>query len=130
MDAYILDEHNRATMCSFDELMAWRRKCDEDAVADGPDTEPRWRVAFDEVGGWRVSTVFLGLDHSWNSADPLIFETMIFPPDSYRDYYCERYTTWEQAEIGHKRAIQWAESKGEYDPKKDSNKKEEESWKD
>ena len=30
------------------------------------------------VGGVRVSTVFLGLDHSFGGGDPLWFETMIF----------------------------------------------------
>jgi hypothetical protein len=28
--------------------------------------------------GVRVSTVFLGLDHSWNVGPPVLFETMIF----------------------------------------------------
>lgn len=55
----------------------------------------------------RVSTVFLGLDHRFgDNGPPLVFETMIFggPQDSYQ----ERYSTWEEAEAGHDRAVQLA----------------------
>jgi hypothetical protein len=45
-----------------------------------------------------VSTVFLGLDHGWGGK-PLIFESMIFNGPCHDDM--DRYTTWEQAEIGH-----------------------------
>ena len=31
--------------------------------------------------GERLSTVFLGLDHSWGGGPPLIFETMLFAPE-------------------------------------------------
>lgn len=34
-------------------------------------------VKHDELGGVRVSTVFLGLNHGWNG-EVLLFETMIF----------------------------------------------------
>lgn len=56
-------------------------------------------VAKDDVGDVRVSTVFLGIDHSFGGATPLLFETMIFggPLDQEQD----RYATWEQAEAGH-----------------------------
>lgn len=51
----------------------------------------------------RVSTVFLGLDHSWTEDEVLLFETMIFGGE--HDEYCERYSTWEDAEAGHQRAV-------------------------
>ena len=51
----------------------------------------------------KVSTVFLGLDHGMINGIPLIFETMIF--GGKHDEYQERYATWEQAEEGHKKAI-------------------------
>jgi hypothetical protein len=57
-------------------------------------------VADETCGDVRVSTVFLGLDHSWGGGPPLLFETMVFGGDNDQDQ--ERYTTWEQAEIGHK----------------------------
>ncbi len=50
-----------------------------------------------------VSTVFLGIDHSFNSEIPILFETMIF--GGKHNEYQERYTTWEQAEKGHERAV-------------------------
>jgi hypothetical protein len=51
------------------------------------------------VGDVKVSTVFLGLDHGWNEARPLIYETMVFggPLDEEQ----ERYSTREEAEAGH-----------------------------
>lgn len=59
-------------------------------------------VAQDVLGEFRVSTVFLGLDHSFGSGPPLLFETMIFgPPDHNLNETMDRYTTWEQAEAGH-----------------------------
>lgn len=49
-----------------------------------------------------VSTVYLGLDHSFGHGPALIYETMIFggPEDQWQD----RYTTREQALKGHRRA--------------------------
>jgi len=51
----------------------------------------------------KVSTVFLGLDHSFGHGPPLLFETMIFGGE--HDQYQERFETWEQAEAGHKVAV-------------------------
>ena len=53
-----------------------------------------------KVGNIEISTVFLGLDHSFGGKKPLLFETMIF--GGKLDQEQERYTTWEQAEKGHK----------------------------
>lgn len=51
-----------------------------------------------------VSTVFLGIDHSFLSDRPILFETMIFGGE--HDEFQERYSTWEQAEAGHQKAIE------------------------
>jgi hypothetical protein len=56
------------------------------------------RVARTSVGKVEVSTVFLGLDHSFGGK-PLWFETMVF--GGSLDQEQERYTTWEEAEAGH-----------------------------
>src|SRR6266852_1234578 len=65
------------------------------------------KVAHDQISpDVRVSTVFLGLDHSFDQGPPLLFETMIF--GGKHSYFQERYTTWEQAEEGHKRAVKLA----------------------
>lgn len=56
-----------------------------------------------------VSTVFLGIDHSFISgSEPVLFETMIFGGE--HDQYQERYRTWEEAEAGHKAAVKLAQS--------------------
>ena len=57
----------------------------------------------------QVSTVFLGLDHSFGGDTPLLFETMIL--GGKHDQYQERYATWEEAEKGHKRAVKLATNK-------------------
>ncbi len=63
-------------------------------------------VAVTEVApGIRVSTVFLGLDHSFGVGPPLLFETMVF--NDYGDNgRQERYSTWEEAEAGHARIVE------------------------
>lgn len=64
------------------------------------------RVAETEKDGVRVSTVFLGIDHSYDGKEPVLFETMIFGGD--HDDNMWRYTTWEGAVIGHDHACKLA----------------------
>lgn len=56
-----------------------------------------------KVGDKEVSTVWLGLDHSFGlSKKPLIFETLVFPQ-------CDdltRYSTLEDAVIGHSKKVE------------------------
>lgn len=56
-------------------------------------------------GEVKISTVFLGLDHSFGGRS-LWFETMIFggPLDGYQ----KRYETWDEAVHGHGIALQKA----------------------
>ena len=92
-DHYILGEDGKTPV--HVDLMEW---------AEWFETADR-RVAATEIGvvgdddANRVSTVFLGLDHSFETGPPLLFETMVFggPMDQEMD----RYTTWEEAEAGH-----------------------------
>lgn len=53
-----------------------------------------------------ISTVDLGLDHSFGDGPPLYYETMIFPKDSFMDLHCERYSTRSEAINGHKRILE------------------------
>ena len=46
-----------------------------------------------------VSTVWLGLDHSYDGGPPLIFETMVF--GGGLDLEMERYSTEAEALAGH-----------------------------
>ncbi len=57
-----------------------------------------------------VSTVRLPIDHGWGGT-PLWYETMVFPnEDDYGDLDCDRYTTREQAEAGHRAMVEkWAD---------------------
>ncbi len=52
----------------------------------------------------QVSTVFLHMDHSFNGGPPLLFETMVF--GGLHDNHQVRYTSWEEAEIGHNEICQ------------------------
>lgn len=72
-----------------------------------------------KVGPLRVSTIWLGLDHSFQSyaeilGEPtppiLIFETMVFAwkTSGGHDLYADRYSTIEQAVAGHWRTVRWA----------------------
>lgn len=61
------------------------------------------RVAEDSTEHYRVSTVFLALDHNhWRDDDPILFETMVFFPDG-EDGDMDRYRTWAEAAAGHER---------------------------
>lgn len=51
-----------------------------------------------------ASTVFLGLDHSFGGSKPLLFETLI-RDEKGNELLMERYSTWEEAEEGHKQSI-------------------------
>jgi len=57
---------------------------------------------------FRVSTVFLGLDHSLNEGSkPLLFETMVFVEEGFSDgakefdMHCVRCSTFEEAQEQH-----------------------------
>lgn len=61
-----------------------------------------WGVERTDLGdGREVSTVFLGLDHSFNWDNPnqlpIVFETMIFPDADLAG----RYAWWDDAVTGH-----------------------------
>jgi len=57
-----------------------------------------------------VSTVFLGINHNFGNGKPLWFETMVFPKNGYGELDMDRYTTWEEAEKGHKKMVKkWEE---------------------
>lgn len=65
----------------------------------------KWRAehpADDQVGDIRVSTVFLGLDHSFRSVlggPPVLWETMVF--GGPLDHEMDRYTSKAAAQRGH-----------------------------
>lgn len=66
---YILDdEGNVVEVTDLLEWAEWIEKAGD-----------KKRVAYDEVGDYFISTVFLGLDYSFGvGTDPVLFETMVF----------------------------------------------------
>ena len=73
-----------------------------------------WETRFDlktKIDKYTISTVDLGLDHSFGYGEPLYYETMIFNWEDESgnpfEYYQERYTTEKQAREGHKEAIEY-----------------------
>lgn len=61
-------------------------------------------VAQEEVGSVTVSTVFLGLNHSFDGCGLEIFETMVFRRGE--SIMCQRASTWEEAENNHKAMVE------------------------
>ena len=66
------------------------------------------RVAQTELrdGTW-ISTVWLGLDHSFGSGPPLIFETMVFANahEYGEEWDMRRYATHDEAVQGHNEMV-------------------------
>ena len=63
------------------------------------------RVADDMVGKVRISTIFLGINHNFGiSGKPILFETMGFD-ESGDTLFCDRYTDWDSAVLGHQNKI-------------------------
>lgn len=85
-EKYIL-EGKTAVRC--DDLMSWANWFEKSERS----------VAITKIGATKISTVFLGLDHSFGRGQPLLFETMVF--GGPMDQHLERYSTWEEAESGH-----------------------------
>jgi hypothetical protein len=55
------------------------------------------------VGKTKISTVFFAVDDGSGGGRPLLFETMIF--GGPLDFHRQRYSTWEEAEEGHKAMV-------------------------
>lgn len=90
MGMYVLDD--KTPIPCFD-VIKWASQSKEDKI-----------VARSQFGEIVVSTVFLGMDHSFNGGTPVLFETMVFGGEY--DLYQERYYTWNEAEEGHKVACE------------------------
>ena len=87
-DRFILNGHQPV---NEPDLLSWARWME---TADR-------RVAQTRLpNGTLISTVFLGLDHSFRyDGAPVLFETMIF--GCPLDGETERYCTWDEAAAGH-----------------------------
>jgi hypothetical protein len=78
-----------------------------------PATWQRWRVSADRVVARTqispdivVSTVFVGLDMGCDPSSPLLFETEVTEAGvASVDARRVRYSTWAEAELGHKEIV-------------------------
>lgn len=61
------------------------------------------QVARDTISGSEISTVFLGIDHSYG-VPPLLYETLVF--GGSLDQEMKRYTTREEAVAGHAEMVE------------------------
>ena len=83
---YVLEGHE---VKPVEELLEWARVFEDSNRV----------IARAEVRGVTVSTVFLGIDHSFGDGPPLLFETMVFGGEY--DQLQERYSTYDEAVEGH-----------------------------
>lgn len=95
MYSYILDEGNNPVVCDVLEFAKWMGQ-----------NSDRLRVLEDHIEEYRISTVFLGINHNYGEGPPLLFETMVFQEEG-DSLYCVRAATWEEAERQHLKAIEW-----------------------
>jgi hypothetical protein len=80
------------------DCMDWERSIERDSRIVKQDTSPD--------GKW-ISTIFLGLDHSFGDGEPLLFETMVFPKEGeWSELDVQRYSTYEEAEKGHQELVE------------------------
>jgi hypothetical protein len=95
---YILKDKTPIPVDDFMEWAKWNQNADR-------------TVKKTEIGDIIISTVFLGLNHSFDAGTnkPLLFETMIFGGELDGDMW--RYSTWEEAEEGHEKAVQLVKEK-------------------
>lgn len=83
---YVPDENGNPVPASMLEWAKWFETHDR-------------HIANDTIDGVQISTVFLGLDHSWSGGKPVLWETMIFGGE--HNEYQQRYTSREDALKGH-----------------------------
>lgn len=98
MTYYILDgregrEHKVIRAFSAEQWGVWFETHKEERIVD-------YDKVYDNV---EVSTVFLGLDHSFGYGEKQLFETLVF--GGSMDGTMRRYATWEEAEKGHKEMV-------------------------
>lgn len=64
-----------------------------------------WPQIKDQINDYFVSTVFLGVDHSFGDGPPILWETMVFK--NGEEIYCNRYSSAKEARQGHQTAVLW-----------------------
>jgi len=101
---YKLDDNNNVVKCTIKE---WTLFVSESFVNEFDRQSSRRIVQQDQVDHYFVSTIFLGINHNFNSTGiPILFETMIFNETNGRErVYCAHYATWDKAKAGHEKIV-------------------------
>lgn len=104
---YILDEYGNPV--PEPDLYKWAMWLEHSHLSSGKDNRI---VQQDFIDGIKISTVFLGLDQNLlglrGQGPPILWETMIF--GGLHDCYMARYTSREEAVLGHAEALQMIEA--------------------
>lgn len=97
---YKLDENKNPIPCSLEEWGMQLREMKKNNTK---------HVCEDTINGNWISTIWIGIDHQDDdNGPPLLFETMVFDNDgSWNEIYIDRYSTWQEAAEGHKKAVEW-----------------------
>lgn len=94
-DKYILDDNGEPVICN--DTNEWAQWFEEGGIY-------RRSVSKDDVGESFISTVFLGIDHSFGfGGSPVLWETMVF--GGKYDGEERRYTSLADAKMGHKEIL-------------------------
>lgn len=94
MNKFILAEDGRTPVMEND-IFIWGRWFEKN--------NDKRIVARNETVQGRVSTVFLGLDHSFDGGTPVLWETMVFGGEL--DGEQDRYVSYEDAIAGHAKIL-------------------------
>ena len=94
-DKYVLDGKTPVAEPDLMKWANWMETCNRVVRKDTATV----KLAGEPIGEVRVSTVFLGLDHSFGNGPPMLFETMVF--GVALDQEQDRCSTWEAAEKMH-----------------------------
>lgn len=95
---FILDEEHHVVAASG--IKSWARWLSGD--------DKKRRVDYTELadGIVTVSTIFLGLDHNYyGKGPPILFETIVFGLTMESGEMQRRYSSWDDAEVGHKMTV-------------------------
>lgn len=89
-DKYILDGQTPIKCDSLPKWAIWLQKANR-------------FVALTQINEYRVSTIFMGIDHSHGAGGlPVLFETLVFKSaHSWDEIDGRRYHFWSEAEKGH-----------------------------
>jgi hypothetical protein len=91
---YILDKHR---VIQTNDVLEW---------VECMESRERIVARTEFACGVLVSTVFLGLDHRFGrKGPPLVFETMVFELAESGSSDEQRYSSWDDAETGHKAVV-------------------------